>query len=66
MSVNGVTSSQTTAPYSYSATENVKTNAAATENTKTEGTSAGAGAVYEPSKETSAASQRRHILLTPI
>ena len=59
MSVNGVTSSQTTAPYSYSATENVKTSAAATENTKTEGTSAGAGAVYEPSKETSAASTKK-------
>lgn len=54
MSVNGVTSNQATAAYSYSATENVKADTTAAENTKSENTSAEAGAVYEPSKNTGA------------
>lgn len=54
MSVNGVTSNQATSAYSYNAAENVKAESAATQNTKTENSSAAAdaGAVYEPSKET--------------
>lgn len=54
MSVNGVTSNQATAAYSYSATENVKAENTATENTKAESSSAAAeaGVVYEPSNET--------------
>ena len=59
MSVNGVTSNQATAAYSYSATENVKADTAAAENTKSVNTSAEAGAVYEPSKETSTASVKK-------
>ena len=59
MSVNGVTSNQATAAYSYSATENVKADTTAAENTKSENTSAEAGAVYEPSKETSTASVKK-------
>ena len=55
MSVNGITSNQATAAYSYSATENVKAENAATENTKTESSSVEAGAVYEPSKENASA-----------
>lgn len=51
MSVNGVTSNQSTAAYTYSA-ENVKAENTATENTKPESSAAaGAGAVYEPSRE---------------
>lgn len=62
MSVNGVTSNQATAAYSYSATENVKADAAASaaENTKKETASAEAGAVYEPSKETSASVKKTY------
>ena len=56
MSVNGVTSNQVTAAYNYSATENVKADAAASESTKVESSSADAGAVYEPSKESASAS----------
>lgn len=58
MSVNGVTSNQAAAAYSYSATENVKADAVASENTKVENSSAAVdtGAVYEPSKETASAS----------
>lgn len=52
MSVNGVTSNQATAAYSYSATENVKAGNTATENTKAESSAADAGVVYEPSNET--------------
>lgn len=58
MSVNGVTSNQAAAAYSYSATENVKaeTAASAAENTQKETTTAQeAGAVYEPSGETGSA-----------
>lgn len=57
MSVNGVTSNQATAAYTYSATENVKAEnaASAAENTQKETASNTAGAVYEPSKETGAA-----------
>ena len=55
MSVNGITSNQATAAYSYSAAENVKAENAATENTKTESSSVEAGAVYEPSKENASA-----------
>ena len=57
MSVNGVTSNQVTAAYNYSATENVKADAAS-ESTKVESSSpaADAGAVYEPSKESASAS----------
>lgn len=51
MSVNGVTSSQAAATYSYPATENTKT-ATAAENVKTDNTAAtGTGVVYEPSRE---------------
>ncbi len=60
MSVNGVTSNQATAAYSYSATENVKADTTAAENTKSENTSAGAGAVYEPSKETTASVKKTY------
>ncbi len=63
MSVNGITSTQTAAAYSYSATENVKPEAAATETAKAESTSTTAaadkGAVYEPSKEAAAASTKK-------
>ena len=55
MSVNGVTSNQVTAAYNYSATENVKADAAS-ESTKAESSAAEAGAVYEPSKESASAS----------
>lgn len=58
MSVNGVTSSQATAAYSYSATENVKAGtSAAAENTsaKDSGAAADKGVVYEPSNAASAA-----------
>lgn len=52
MSVNGVTSNQATAAYSYSATESVKADTTVKEETKVENSStAGSGAVYEPSKE---------------
>lgn len=57
MSVNGVTSSQVPAAYSYSATENVKadtkTSAAGTTSTA-EDTAAKDGVVYEPSSATTA------------
>ena len=59
MSVNGVTSSQVTSAYDYPVTENVKTNATATEGTKKENTSGEAGAVYEPSKETAASATKK-------
>ena len=55
MSVNGVTSSQATAAYSYSATENVKADtkaaetAASKETSKSEETAADKGVVYEQS-----------------
>ena len=55
MSVNGVTSSQTAAAYSYSATESVKADtkaaetAASKETSKSEETSADKGVVYEQS-----------------
>ena len=52
MSVNGVTSNQATAAYSYSATESVKADTTVKEETKVENSAtAGSGAVYEPSKE---------------
>ncbi len=57
MSVNGVTSSQAAAAYSYPATENTKA-AATAENTKSDSTTtaaASAGAVYEPSREAASA-----------
>jgi len=59
MSVNGVTSNQAAAAYSYSATESTKAETTTAENTKAESNSAAAdaGVVYEPSKaDTSAAS----------
>ncbi len=54
MSVNGVTSNQAASVYNYSATENVKTETAAKENSTVENNSSAAdtGAVYEPSKNT--------------
>lgn len=56
MSVNGVTSSQTAAAYSYSAAENVKadTTAAATDSAKKEDTAADKGVIYEPSADSTA------------
>ncbi len=60
MSVNGVTSSQASAAYSYSAIENVKADtkaaetAASKETAKSEGTAADKGVVYEQSKDTAA------------
>ena len=57
MSVNGVTSSQATAAYTYSGTENVKADTAASENTATENTTASdTGVVYEPSTASTSAS----------
>ena len=57
MSVNGVTSNQAASVYNYSATENVKTETAAKENSTVENNSSAAdtGAVYEPSKENASA-----------
>ncbi len=56
MSVNGVTSSQATAAYSYSSTESVKADNRTNETVKTENSSAAdTGAVYEPSSGTSSA-----------
>ena len=52
MSVNGVTSNQATTACSYSAAGNIKAENNTTENTKSESSSANAGAVYEPSSET--------------
>ncbi len=53
MSVNGVTTTQTAAAYTYNATENTKAeNTAQAGSTKTENTTTNAGVVYEPSKET--------------
>ena len=54
MSVNGVTSSQAAAAYSYSATENVKAaeTAASKETSKSEETAADKGVVYEQSSAT--------------
>ena len=57
MSVNGVTSTQAAAAYSYSSTESVKTDTVKTENTSAEstktentsGTTPDKGVVYEPS-----------------
>lgn len=56
MSVNGVTSSQTAAAYSYSAAENVKadTTAAATDSAKKEDTAADKGVIYVPSADSTA------------
>ncbi len=57
MSVNGVTSSQVPAAYSYSATENVKADtkaSAAGATSTTEDTAAKEGVVYEPSSATTA------------
>ena len=54
MSVNGVTSSQAAAAYTYSNTESVKADTTASENTKAEKETAAAsnaGVVYEPSAE---------------
>ncbi len=59
MSVNGVTSNQVTTAYDYPVTENVKTGTAAAEGTKKENTSGEAGAVYEPSKETTASATKK-------
>lgn len=58
MSVNGVTSTQAAAAYSYSSTESTK--AEKTETAKAESTAAAdTGAVYEPSKETAADSAKK-------
>lgn len=60
MSVNGVTTTQTTAAYSYSPTENVKAADQKTEEKKTESTAADkTGVVYQPSKETTASSTKK-------
>lgn len=60
MSVNGITSTQTAATYTYASTESVKTEAAKTEAAKTESTgTADIGAVYEPSKETATDSVKK-------
>lgn len=65
MSVNGVTSNQATAAYSYTAAENVKSETNVSENTKTEsakteGAAADAGVVYVPSKEASTATTKTY------
>lgn len=65
MSVNGVTSNQAAAAYSYSAAENVKTETKENENAKTENTgaesaAADAGVVYVPSKEASTAAPKTY------
>lgn len=65
MSVNGVTSSQATAAYSYSAAENVKAETNGNENNKTESAktenaAADAGVVYVPSKEASTAATKTY------
>lgn len=58
MSVNGVTSTQVAAAYSYSSTESTK--AEKTETAKAESTTAAdTGAVYEPSTETAADSAKK-------
>ena len=60
MSVNGITSSQATAAYSYSATENVKadtTASTATESSKKEDSAADKGVVYVPSADSTAATK---------
>ena len=60
MSVNGVTSNQVSAAYSYSATENVKADtkaaesAASKENSKAEGSAADKGVIYEPASSSTA------------
>lgn len=57
MSVNGVTSNQAAAAYSYTATENVKPESAAAAKTENPSGATEAGAVYEPSKEAVSASK---------
>lgn len=58
MSVNGVTSAQAAAAYSYSSTENTK--AVKTETAESgSSTAADTGVVYEPSKETAADSAKK-------
>lgn len=62
MSVNGVTSSQASAAYTYSATENVKAdNAPAKETAKAENSAADKGVVYEQTsaKDTAAAAKTK-------
>lgn len=61
MSVNGVTSTQAAAAYSYSTTESVNTASAKTEEAKAESasTAADTGVVYEPSKETATSSAKK-------
>lgn len=59
MSVNGVTSNPTAAARSYSAAENIKNENAVAETAKPENNGAQAGAVYEPSKDTSAAAPKK-------
>ena len=68
MSVNGVTSNQAAAAYSYSAAENVKKDTNVNENPKTENAkpestkteNADAGVVYVPSKEASSAATKTY------
>lgn len=70
MSVNGITSNQAPAAYSYSAAENVKADTAAentkaennkTENSKTENNSAaGAGVIYEPSNSAASSTAKTY------
>lgn len=68
MSVNGITSNQAAAAYSYSATENVKADTSAennkAENTKpesnkTENSSANSGVIYEPSNSASSSTAKK-------
>jgi hypothetical protein len=63
MSVNGITSPQATAAYTYSATENVKADTNAAETKKPESSSTtetDKGAVYEPSKETTTSTKKTY------
>lgn len=62
MSVNGITSTQAAAAYTYSATENVnadtvKSETAGSENTSS--TTAGKGVIYEPSKDSTASAAQK-------
>lgn len=52
MSVNGITSTQAQAAYSYASTASTKAEKTEAAKTETTGTAADTGVVYEPSKET--------------
>lgn len=62
MSVNGITSTQAAAAYSYSATENVNADTAKAEAASSESTSSTAadkGVIYQPSKDSTASAAQK-------